>query len=384
MKKVLFITLHDPSVRSGGGLATCSYIEAFSILSKGKLDICLADNCRIDEKRFHCENIFRIPQRSRLFQLLSVFTGEMHRYTEYVKKHLSKYSEQYSHCVFDMSYVGGTLVDYVNSLGNKTITIHHNYQPEYFWDNRKSYFRDRILLYHVKRIEKKAYLKSNYNLFLTENDLSRFEKVYGNNNAKNSLIGTFELMDDKKIILQMDNGFSADKLKIVISGSLSSVQTIDALDYFFDELYSKIPDDYEIIIAGRNPIKRHIDIISKLDNIKLFPNPKDIIDIVSKGDIYLCPTRIGGGMKLRIMDGLKSGLPVLAHAVSARGYEIFEGEKFFYAFDSSDSFMDSLKEIAELIQKNAISKSFIQDCYYSHFSFDSGVERISRAIKEFQ
>jgi len=380
MKKILFITLHDPGIRSGGGLATRSYIEALSCLTKGQIDICLADNCKIKKADFLCDNLIKVPGRSTLSQLLSVFTGEMHRYTKFIKKYLADNHDLYSHCIFDVSYIGGTLVDYVNSLGIITTTIHHNYQPEYFWDNRKSYLKDRIFLYHVKRVERKAYLKSKHNLFLSLNDLNRFNEVYGYNKAKNSVIGSFELANDEKKLLSPDAGFNVNSLKLVISGTLSSVQTMDALDYFLDELYPYIPDNYNIIITGRKPSDKHVKIINSHSNITLYPNPSDISVIVADGDIYICPTKVGGGVKLRIMDGLKLGLPVITHSISARGYEIFENKSYFQIFNSPASFVDSLNKLSESISKKELNKFDIQTDYYNYFSFESGMNRISEAI----
>ena len=93
-----------------------------------------------------------------------------------------------------------------------------------------------------------------------------------------------------------------------------------------------LPNGSEVIISGRNPDQRIIDTCSKISNVRLIPNPKDMSDIIRMADIYICPTRLGGGLKLRIMDGLRLGLPIITHSCSARGYDVFKNTGFFYSF----------------------------------------------------
>ena len=62
-----------------------------------------------------------------------------------------------------------------------------------------------------------------------------------------------------------------------------------------------------MIIAGRNPAAILIEKCKCLPNVTLIPNPENMQDILMQGDVYICPTRLGGGLILRIMDGLRLG-----------------------------------------------------------------------------
>lgn len=380
MNKILFISMHNPAISSGGGLATRSFIEAFSGISGGQIDICLVDSCNVNKSMFEYDTFMKVPERSIFSKIFSLFTGEMHRFTEYIKHYLQTRSEEYLYCVFDTSTIGGTLVEYVNGLGIKTITIHHNYQPEYFWDNKTSYIKDGLFLQHVKNNEKTAYFKSDYNLFLTLSDLEKFRIVYGENKKKNALLGCFELKNRPKYILNRDFDRMSSRLTLIISGTLSAIETKKGIDYFLDEIYPSITEKYDLVITGRDPSQHLSDKIQKLATVTLIPNPSNIFDIIDKADIYVCPTFNGGGLKLRIMDGLRLGLPVLAHTISARGYESFVNSSIFKTFDLPESFIHSLDVLSELIHEGQISRKEIQDMYYKEFSFESGVDRLLNAI----
>ncbi len=99
-------------------------------------------------------------------------------------------------------------------------------------------------------------------------------------------------------------------------------------------------------------------------------------EVLKKGDIYICPTNLGSGIKLRIMDGLKWGMPVLTHKVSARGYEELERRNILKVYDTIESFKSKLKSLLD----EPINKSEILSTYDSLFSFQSGIKRLSETL----
>ena len=110
----------------------------------------------------------------------------------------------------------------------------------------------------------------------------------------------------------------------------------------------------------------------------IIPNPIDIEKEVVNNDIFVCPTCIGGGLKLRVMDGLKVGLPILVHEVSARGYDYFFTHDWFQIYNDKESFIAALKQIKDIF-KNIDSNIIIQE-YNNYFSFEAGVKRLKYCL----
>ena len=93
-------------------------------------------------------------------------------------------------------------------------------------------------------------------------------------------------------------------------------------------------------------------------------------------DYYICPISAGSGMKLRVMDGLKQGLPVLCHEVSTAGYEKFMEDGMLHAYKDETTFMASLRKMLSMdIPQHDIYESFRQ-----YFSPEAGRERMRKAI----
>lgn len=86
-------------------------------------------------------------------------------------------------------------------------------------------------------------------------------------------------------------------------------------------------------------------------------------------------------MKLRVMDGLKAGKPVIAHQVSCRGYEPFLERGVLFPYSDTDTLIEALRHAQELIEKhgNSVSES-IKSHYQENFSFSSGVSRLEAIL----
>lgn len=271
--------------------------------------------------------------------------------------------------------MAGSLVRLCKEKGTKTIVLNHNCEYEYFRDNN-SLLKRIIVLPKVVKCERTSYRESYYNLFLTKEDKDLFAKRYGHSDTVGIVSGCFLRKDTKPFSVKED--FRKESLRIVISGSLCNVQNVDGINYFLDDLYPLLPDDMEVVITGKSPSASLIERIREYKNITLVPSPKDILSIVGDCDIFLCPARLGGGMKLRVIDGLRCGLPVVTHSVSARGYSEFADRGMLFSFDTPQEFAEKLNQCVAAIKEGKLSKYTIVEASNELLSFKNGVQRLER------
>lgn len=384
--KILYICQHDPFAKVGGGsMASHAYLRAFADIADGQIDLVCAESIKtkheIYDPNVKVKEIIYVPDRSIINKCMSVITGHLNRYIPFVRQYLKNNHNKYTTIVFDHSGIAGPLVKLAKSYGLKTITIHHNYEKEYYSDNN-TIVKRLFFLRHVIKCEKNAFLNSDLNLFLTENDKKKFYDTYGIPYGKSFVIGVFEYYDHK--VFDIRNCPKSDgSLQLVITGSLCTSQGVDGIVYFFNQLYPHISQNINVIIAGRNPGNIIEELCKSHKNVQLIPNPENMEDVIRKGDIYVCPTRVGGGLKLRVMDGLKLGLPVITHQCSARGYDMFHNSPYFKVFSNANEFAFKLQELIDLYLKNSISKKNIQNKYLSSFTYESGLLRLRSAVEEY-
>lgn len=374
--KILYILKHNPWGIGGGCFACRNYLQLFTtIFSNAAFDVCICEEYleAKHEKEYPMVNFIPVKGRSKINKYLIPFTGVLHRHNDVAKHLLSQ--NKYDYCIFDHNSIAGSIVGLCKKIGVKTIVLNHNFEYDYFRDNN-SKMKCLLLLPQVKKNEKKSYLGCDYNIFLTEEDKEQFAKVYGKSQTVSIVGGCFN--DKNYVNNKQDNPpLHRSGLHMVISGSMCNVQNLDGINYFLDELYPLVPRDISIVFTGKNPSTSLITRINELSpRVTLKANPQDIDSIVSQCDIFLCPARLGGGMKLRVMDGLRNGLPVLAHEVSARGYRDFEKKGILYRFTDKEDFFKKLMLIVEELHDAKLSRDNIMITADEMFSFDAAVKKI--------
>lgn len=372
--RILYILKHNPWGIGGGCYACRNYLELFTEVFKDScFDVLICSEYlegRTSKDFVNC-TFYPVSPRNKISQYLSPVTQILHRHQQVAVSMIKK--NQYDYCIFDHNSIAGSLVSICKKKGVKTIVLNHNCELEYFRDNN-SWLKNLLLLPSVRKNERKAYLKCDYNIFLTDEDRDLFKNIYGESGTKTVVGGCFLRKGD--VINHSVTPFNVACVKLVISGTIGNVQNRDGINFFLDELYEYLPENIEVVITGRNPTEEIIKKVAKLKNVSIIANPADILEIVGKCDVLVCPTRLGGGMKLRLIDGLRCGLPVISHKVSARGYTAFVDKGIVCQFETAEEFGSCLVKVIDLIQNGKIDKTIIGKCAEDIFSFEAALKRL--------
>lgn len=380
--RILYILKHDPWGIGGGCYACHNYLEAFYEVFKGsEMEILVCAEYLVYGKIGELPNVrfIGVNERQLVSKLLSPVTGEMHRFQSVATKLLK--ANQYDLCIFDHNCIAGSLVKLCKRRGVKTIVLNHNCEFEYYRDNHPSVLHRMLLLPVVKQNERRAYQLCDYNIFLTKEDKELFAQFYGASDTTKVVGGCF-MRKGEQLDTNALKPFNERKLKVVISGTIGNVQNLDGINYFLNELYPCVPKGMEVVIAGKNPPAELVKRLKEFSNIELIANPRDMDAVLRDCDIFLCPTRLGGGMKLRVMDGLRNGLPVIAHKVSARGYSAFYETGCLEAFKGKEDFEKILIKLIEDIKSSRINKEDIVAHTIEELSFETAIVNL-KAIKMF-
>lgn len=368
--KVLFITYHYLNGNGGGVFASRAYINAFAELSQEMTLLHPMKEGAIPE---HInEKVNAIPvwyQKSRFQKGLDLLFGRTNRFMD-AKKLLK--DELFDVVVFDTSMVVHGLIDYFKAAGAKIITIHHNYQYEYFRDNSTFPLRYPTL-YWGKKYEREAVVKSDLNLTLTTEDGNSLRTHYGTGKEWIETIGTFEYERNSAPALN-----EVEEDNFLITGTLSAKQSEDSLLGWIDGYYPVLKEVFpkaRLTLAGRDPSDALLNKAAGY-GINVIPSPDDMNPILAGAKYYICPVSLGGGIKLRVMDGLRFGLPVICHSVSARGYEEFERKGMLLSYSNKDSFKTRLNSL----KNSEFMRNEICRMYKAVFSFDCGKERVQKAL----
>jgi glycosyltransferase involved in cell wall biosynthesis len=125
-----------------------------------------------------------------------------------------------------------------------------------------------------------------------------------------------------------------DPQRILFLGALDWRPNLDAiallLERIFPEVRARIPQA-TLAIVGRNPAPALIKRIAATAGAELHANVGDVRPYLSSAAVMAVPLRIGGGSRLKILEALATGLPVVSSKIGAEGLALRPDEHYVQA-----------------------------------------------------
>ena len=118
--------------------------------------------------------------------------------------------------------------------------------------------------------------------------------------------------------------------KLLYVGNLKTHQNRLSLEWIIDEILPRLEAtglDFELVVAGAyDETIRQISLVSP--RLKLLGFVEDLGSLYSEATLLLSPIRLGTGIKLKILEALANGLPVVTNSVGIEGIPGVPGEHF--------------------------------------------------------
>jgi glycosyltransferase involved in cell wall biosynthesis len=131
---------------------------------------------------------------------------------------------------------------------------------------------------------------------------------------------------------------------IFFIGALDWQPNVDGLLWFIENVWKKVSvkiPDLKLHIAGKNTPQTIKDISS--GQIIVEGEVPDAIEFMSKHNIMIAPLFSGGGMRVKIVEGMALGKTIITTTIGAEGIPCTNGENILIA-DTSEKFSEHLIE----------------------------------------
>jgi len=131
----------------------------------------------------------------------------------------------------------------------------------------------------------------------------------------------------------------AEKPCILFCGAMDYNPNIDALNWYFSEIHLRLKDlvpELEVLIVGKNPVetvRKH----GLLGGVRVTGGVPDVRPYYRRAWLQIVPLRIGGGTRLKIVESLAMGTPVISTTIGAQGLDLCNNRDVLLA-DSVESF----------------------------------------------
>ncbi len=177
----------------------------------------------------------------------------------------------------------------------------------------------------VYRYESQVVEKFNRCITITDIDKERIESM----NSKSACVSIPSGVD-----ISYFHPINCEKEpdSIIFIGALDWFPNIDGIYWFCKKVFPLIKAEVSSVrlyIVGRNPPAR----IKKLENENLVVHGsvKDIREHLAKSSVTIVPLRIGGGMRIKILEALAMGIPVVSTSIGCEGIDITNGREVLIA-----------------------------------------------------
>ncbi len=128
------------------------------------------------------------------------------------------------------------------------------------------------------------------------------------------------------------------------------------------ELRQKFPD-IQLVVAGRSPNARLRKFVAKTDNAELVASPVDLGPLYRQATIAIVPLSEGGGTRIKVLEALACGVPLVATAKAVEGLGLIDGVHFLEAatdqeFVSAVARLASDRQTAEGLSREGMKMAF--------------------------
>jgi glycosyltransferase involved in cell wall biosynthesis len=122
-----------------------------------------------------------------------------------------------------------------------------------------------------------------------------------------------------------------DRGNILFLGSLDWRPNLDGVQLLLDELFPAIlakESCARLTIVGRNPPAWLREKVQRSRSVELHADVADVRPFLHRCTVLAVPLRIGGGSRLKILEALSTGTPVVSTRVGAEGLRLVAGKHF--------------------------------------------------------
>jgi len=273
----------------------------------------------------------------------------------------------------------------------KGLIILHEHNAEYIiWERfakESSHPAKRIAAlmesYRIKKHEARSCNKSDI-VFAAPNDIDNLIKI-GVEPQKCKL--TYHLGDDNQLDLP-DLCFDNTEKSIVTVGTLTWEANIDGLLWFLEKTWPLIKKDHpdlKFYIVGKNPDNRLIKAAENDNDIIFTGFVENLETYFSKARVFVAPVRFGSGIKVKVVNAMSRGIPVVTTSVGTEGLDI-EHMKNIALSDTPEDMRLSINSLLtdkntwQLLEKN--SRKLIKEKYTWDRVLNDMKEDIEQAMEK--
>ena len=163
-------------------------------------------------------------------------------------------------------------------------------------------------------------------------------------------------------------GDTATGNTLVFTGTMNFRPNVDAVLWFAREVLPRIQasvSDVCFLVVGQRPHRR-LDPLRRKPAITLTGWVEDVRPYFAQATVYVAPLRMGGGTRLKLLEAMAMGTPIVATSLGAEGYPVQDGRELILA-DTPAAFAEGvialLRDKERRAELTRAARTFVEERY---------------------
>lgn len=139
---------------------------------------------------------------------------------------------------------------------------------------------------------------------------------------------------------------------LIYVGGLGWFPNLDAIEFFAQDILPRIAREIpEVVltVVGQVPDPAMLERFSDHPNIRFAGLVDDIRPFAADAVAYVVPLRIGGGTRLKILDALSMGKPVITTSIGCEGLRVTHGTDVLVADDAERFARETVRVLSDAV-----------------------------------
>lgn len=172
---------------------------------------------------------------------------------------------------------------------------------------------------------------------------------------------------------------------LVFTGKMDFRPNVDAMLWFGRHVLPLIQAErpgVTVAIVGRRPHPR-LDVLRQLPGVTITGYVPDVRPYIAGATVYIAPLRVGGGTRLKLLEAMTMGKPIVSTTVGAEGFPVVNGQELLLA-DTPEAFaravLDLLDNPTRRLQLGRAGQAFAR----ANYGWDSLIPHMEKIYAELQ
>ena len=198
-----------------------------------------------------------------------------------------------------------------------------------------SRFREKFLPHgwtnagRARRLERKALAEVDRVWVCSDIDRDRLVSLFAPNIPVDVVPNGIPRADRLPTSLPVLQGQADGWPVLLLLGHLAYPPNVTAAQRLAREILPRIRRAFpaaRVILAGREPVPE-VERLASLAGVELVANPEDTSSLLARSHISVIPLSAGGGTRIKILEAMAWGLPVVATSVAVEGQGFEDGKE---------------------------------------------------------